>query len=216
MKKVLIANRGEIAIRIARTCNDLGLKTVGIYSEDDANSLHLSKVDEAYKVDGKGAKAYLNIKEVIAVAKKAKADAIHPGYGFLSENASFAAATKRAKIKFIGPNEKTLKIFGDKTSAKELAISLGIPVVAGTNQKTSSRQAQSFFKSLKKNSSVVIKAISGGGGRGMRVVSQSDDLKESFEIDPYKKTCMINGYDDIDYLLSKKELIEAFELQKTY
>ena len=181
MKKVLIANRGEIAIRIARTCSDLGLKTIGIYSEDDSNSLHLSKVDEAYKIDGKGAQAYLNIKEIIALAKKSKADAIHPGYGFLSENATFAAASKRAKIKFIGPNERTLKTFGDKTSAKELALSLGIPVVAGTDQKTSVRQAQSFLKSLKKNSSVVIKAISGGGGRGMRVVSQSDDLKESFD-----------------------------------
>tara|TARA_B100000902_G_scaffold63601_1_gene70346 strand:+ start:1856 stop:5230 length:3375 start_codon:yes stop_codon:yes gene_type:complete len=181
MKKVLIANRGEIAIRIARTCSDLGLKTIGIYSEDDSNSLHLSKVDEAYQIDGKGAQAYLNIKEIIALAKKSKADAIHPGYGFLSENATFAAASKRAKIKFIGPNERTLKTFGDKTSAKELALSLGIPVVAGTDQKTSVRQAQSFLKSLKKNSSVVIKAISGGGGRGMRVVSQSDDLKESFE-----------------------------------
>ena len=181
MKKVLIANRGEIAIRIARTCSDLGLKTVGIYSEDDANSLHLSKVDEAYKVDGKGAQAYLNIKEIIAIAKKSKADGIHPGYGFLSENATFAAAAKRAKIKFIGPNERTLKTFGDKTLAKELALSLGIPVIAGTDQKTSLKQAQGFLKSLNKNSSVVIKAISGGGGRGMRVVSQSDNFKESYE-----------------------------------
>ena len=115
MKKVLIANRGEIAIRIARTCNDLGLKTVGIYSEDDANSLHLSKVDEAYKIEEKGAQAYLNIKEIIKIAKESKADAIHPGYGFLSENSLFASAAKRAKIKFIGPNERTLKIFGDKT-----------------------------------------------------------------------------------------------------
>ena len=181
MKKVLIANRGEIAIRIARTCSDLGLKTVGIYSEDDSNSLHLSKVDEAFKIEGNGAQAYLNIKEIIAVAKKSKVDAIHPGYGFLSENSSFASAAKRAKIKFVGPSERTLKIFGDKTSAKELALSLGIPVIAGTKQKTTLKQAQDFLKSLKKNSSVVIKAISGGGGRGMRVVSKPDDLKESFD-----------------------------------
>ena len=110
MKKVLIANRGEIAIRIARTCSDLGLKTVGIYSEDDSNSLHLSKVDEAFKIEGNGAQAYLNIKEIIAVAKKSKVDAIHPGYGFLSENSSFASAAKRAKIKFVGPSERTLKL----------------------------------------------------------------------------------------------------------
>ena len=181
MKKVLIANRGEIAIRIARTCSDLGLRTIGIYSEDDANSLHLSKVDEAYKLEGKGAQAYLDIKTIIRIAKESKADAIHPGYGFLSENALFASSVKRAKIKFIGPNEKTLNIFGDKTSAKELASSLNIPVIAGTNEKTSIRQAQSFMKSLRKNSSVVIKAISGGGGRGMRVVSKTDELRESFD-----------------------------------
>ena len=181
MKKVLIANRGEIAIRIARTCNDLGLKTVGIYSEDDSNSLHLSKVDEAYKIDGKGAQAYLNIKDIIRIAKDSKADAIHPGYGFLSENSLFASSAKRAKIKFIGPNERTLKIFGDKISAKELALSLNIPVISGTHEKTSVKQAQNFMKSLKNNSSVVIKAISGGGGRGMRVVSKVEDLKESFE-----------------------------------
>ena len=176
MKKVLIANRGEIAIRIARTCSDLGLKTVGIYSEDDANSLHLSKVDEAYKIEGKGAQAYLDVKAIITLAKETKADAIHPGYGFLSENAFFASSAKRAKIKFIGPNEKTLKIFGDKTSAKELAQSLNIPVIAGTHEKTSIRQAQSFMKSLKKNTSVVIKAISGGGGRGIRVISKIDEF----------------------------------------
>ena len=105
MKKILIANRGEIAIRIARTCNDLGIRTVGIYSEDDSKSLHLSKVDEAYKIDGKGAAAYLNIKEIIAVAKEAKVDAIHPGYGFLSENVKLASSAKRSNIKFIGPND---------------------------------------------------------------------------------------------------------------
>ena len=110
MKKVLIANRGEIAIRIARTCNDLGIKTVGIYSEDDANSLHLSKVDEAYQINERGSQAYLNIKEIIKIAKKSKAEAIHPGYGFLSENSSFASSVKRANLKFIGPNERTLKL----------------------------------------------------------------------------------------------------------
>ena len=111
MKKVLIANRGEIAIRIARTCSDLGIITVGIYSEDDANCLHLSKVDEAYPIQGKGAQAYLDIKQIISIAKESKADFIHPGYGFLSENSALAASAKRAKIKFIGPSEKTLKIF---------------------------------------------------------------------------------------------------------
>mgnify|MGYP002701078522 CR=1 FL=1 len=150
MKKVLIANRGEIAIRIARTCSDLGIRTVGIYSEDDANSLHLSKVDEAYQIEGKGTQAYLDIKQIISIAKASKVDFINPGYVFSSENSAFAASVKRAKIKFIGPSEKTLKIFGDKTTAKELAFSLDIPIISGTHQKTSLRQAQSFMKSLNK------------------------------------------------------------------
>ena len=101
MKKILIANRGEIAIRIARSCQDLGIKTVGIFSQDDSKSLHLSKVDEAYEVEGKGASAYLNIKEIISIAKEAKVDAVHPGYGFLSENPKFVSALKRSKIKFM-------------------------------------------------------------------------------------------------------------------
>ena len=163
MKKILIANRGEIAIRIARTCNDLGIKTVGIFSEDDINSLHLSKMDESFMIDEKGASAYLNIKKVIDVAKREKVDGIHPGYGFLSEKPAFAKAAKQARIKFIGPSEKCLNIFGDKSEAKKLALKLDIPVVRGTQGKTSLKQASSFFKDLKKNSSIVIKAIAGGG-----------------------------------------------------
>ena len=117
MKKILIANRGEIAIRIARTCNDLGIKTIGVFSEDDLNSLHLSKMDESFMIDGKGASAYLNIKKIIEVAKREKVDGIHPGYGFLSENPAFAKAAKQAKLNFIGPSEKSLIIFGDKSKA---------------------------------------------------------------------------------------------------
>ena len=181
MKKILIANRGEIAIRIARTCNDLGIKTVGIYSEDDSNSLHLSKMDESFAIDEKGAAGYLNIKKIISIAKLANADAIHPGYGFLSENPAFSSAAKRAKLKFIGPSEKSLKIFGEKTEAKNLARKLDIPVVEGTEGKTTLRQANAFIKTLKKNSSLVVKAIAGGGGRGMRVVHSPSQLKESME-----------------------------------
>ncbi|MEC8448301.1 MAG: carboxyl transferase domain-containing protein [Pseudomonadota bacterium] len=181
MKKILIANRGEIAIRIARSCQDLGIKTVGIFSQDDSKSLHLSKVDEAYEVEGKGASAYLNIKEIISIAKEAKVDAVHPGYGFLSENPKFVSALKRSKIKFIGPNERALKVFGDKTAAKALAAELSVPIILGTSSKTNLKQAETFFKGLKKNSSLLIKAISGGGGRGMRVVFKLADLKEAFE-----------------------------------
>jgi acetyl/propionyl-CoA carboxylase alpha subunit/acetyl-CoA carboxylase carboxyltransferase component len=179
MKKILIANRGEIAIRIARTCNDLGIKTIGIFSEDDLNSLHLSKMDESFMIDEKGASAYLNTKKIIDIAKREKVDGIHPGYGFLSENPEFAKAAKRARIKFIGPSEKSLMIFGDKSEAKQLATNLEIPVVKGTQGKTSLKQASTFFKGLKKNSSLVIKAIAGGGGRGMRVVNSESDLKDA-------------------------------------
>ena len=179
MKKILIANRGEIAIRIARTCNDLGIKTIGVFSEDDLNSLHLSKMDESFMIDEKGASAYLNIKKIIEIAKSEKVDGIHPGYGFLSENPEFAKSAKRARIKFIGPSEKSLMIFGDKSEAKQLATKLDIPVVKGTQGKTSLKQASTFFKSLKKNSSLVVKAIAGGGGRGMRVVNSELDLKDA-------------------------------------
>ena len=180
MKKILIANRGEIAIRIARTCNDLGIKTVGIYSEDDSSSLHLSKMDESFIVDEQGANAYLNIKKIISIAKLSNADAIHPGYGFLSENPSFASAAKRAKIKFIGPNKRVLKIFGEKTEAKGLAEKLSIPVIEGSKGKVTLRQATAFMKELKKNSSLVIKAVAGGGGRGMRVVDSEETSKRIY------------------------------------
>ena len=118
MKRLLIANRGEIAIRIARSAKDLGIKTIGIYSEDDVNSLHLSKMDDNYLLKGKGAAAYLDIKKIISVAKECKAEAIHPGYGFLSENPSLAIEAKKNRICFIGPAEKTLKLFGNKVKAK--------------------------------------------------------------------------------------------------
>jgi len=178
MKRILIANRGEIAIRIARTCNDLGIKPIGLYSEDDLNSLHLSKMDESFMLEKKGSNAYLDIKKIIEIAKLSKVDAIHPGYGFLSENPLFAKATRQAKLKFIGPSEQSLRTFGDKTKAKELAKKLDIPVINGTEGKTSLKQAADFLKGLKKNSSIVIKATEGGGGRGMRVVTSESELKE--------------------------------------
>ena len=181
MKRLLIANRGEIAIRIARSAKDLGIKTIGIYSEDDVNSLHLSKMDDNYLLKGKGAAAYLDIKKIISVAKECKAEAIHPGYGFLSENPSLAREAKKNRICFIGPEEKTLKLFGNKVKAKELALKENIPVIKGTNQKTSVKEAEKFFKSLKKGSAIIIKAVAGGGGRGMRVVNSSKDLKDSIK-----------------------------------
>ena len=181
MKSLLIANRGEIAIRIARSAKDLGIKTIGIYSEDDVNSLHLSKMDDNYLLKGKGTSAYLDIKNIISVAKECKAEAIHPGYGFLSENPGFAREAEKNGISFVGPEEKTLKLFGNKIKAKELALKENVPVIKGTNQKTSVKEAEKFYKSLKKGSTVIIKAVAGGGGRGMRVVNSPKDLKDSIK-----------------------------------
>tara|TARA_B100000809_G_scaffold266249_1_gene328053 strand:- start:23 stop:3403 length:3381 start_codon:yes stop_codon:yes gene_type:complete len=179
MKRILIANRGEIAIRIARSVKDLGMKAVGICSDDDLDSLHLSKMDEVHSLDSEGVSAYLDIKKIVAIARENKIDAIHPGYGFLSENPKFASAIKRAGLIFIGPEERTLKLFGDKVKARELAQKHNVPVVEGSNKDIDLKEAKKFFSSLKKHSSVIIKAKSGGGGRGLRVVNSEDDLKEA-------------------------------------
>ena len=181
MKKILIANRGEIAIRIARSVSDLGMIPVGIYSEDDGNSLHLTKMNENHKLSGKGVSAYLDIKEIVSISKEHNIDAIHPGYGFLSENQNFAKNVRKEGLIFIGPDEKTLKSLGKKSLARDLAEKLGIPVIKGTNKKTSLEESKKFFKSLKKNSQVMLKAVHGGGGRGMRRVSSLKDLEEAFD-----------------------------------
>ena len=128
MKKILIANRGEIAIRIARTCNDLNIKAIGIYSEDDLNSLHLSKMDESFMVDEKGASAYLNIKKIIDIAKQEKVDGIHPGYGFLSENKRFAEIIEEHGIKFIGPKSEHIEMMGNKIAAKKIVLIVKINI----------------------------------------------------------------------------------------
>ena len=141
IKKLLIANRGEIAVRIARTAAELDITTVAIYSNDDANSLHVRRADEAIALEGIGARAYLNIDAIIATAKQHQADAIHPGYGFLAENAEFAQQVEAAGIIFIGPSPASLKLLGDKLLAKQRAIELNVPVLAGTQGATTVEQA---------------------------------------------------------------------------
>ena len=131
-KSILIANRGEIAIRIARAASDLGIRSVAVYSGDDAHSLHVTAADSARALGADGAAAYLDIARVIACAKAARCDAIHPGYGFLSENAEFASACEKAGLTFIGPSPHVLSIFGDKARARALAERFGVPVLAGT------------------------------------------------------------------------------------
>ena len=181
MKKILIANRGEIAIRIAKSAKDLGLKTVGIFSEDDADSLHISRMDESFQLKEKGVQAYLDIKDIVSIAKENQIDLIHPGYGFLSENPNFAKAVRLAGITYIGPDEKTLRLFGDKVRSKKLAEENQVPTIKGTSGKITYKEAESFYKSLSKKASLLLKAVNGGGGRGMRLVENLDDLKGAYE-----------------------------------
>ena len=178
-RKLLIANRGEIAIRIARAASELGIATAAIYSTDDASSLHVRKADEAHALGRHGAAAYLDIERIVAVAKEAGCDAIHPGYGFLSENVEFARRAKDAGITFIGPSPDALQLFGDKIAARKLAAETGVPVIEGTVGATTLAQAEAFFAALK-GGAMMIKAVSGGGGRGMRAVRKADDIAESY------------------------------------
>ena len=181
MKKILIANRGEIAIRIAKSAKDLGLKTVGVFSEDDADSLHVSRMDESFQLKEKGVQAYLDIKDIVSIAKENQINLIHPGYGFLSENPNFAKAVRLAGITYVGPDEKTLRLFGDKVRSKKLAEENQIPTVKGTSGKITYKEAESFYKSLSKKASLMLKAVNGGGGRGMRLVENLDELKDAYE-----------------------------------
>lgn len=180
-KKVLAANRGEIAIRIFRACTELNIRTVAIYSEEDRTSLHRFKADEAYLVgEGKGPiEAYLDIEGIIEIAKRHDVDAIHPGYGFLAENAEFARRCREEGIVFIGPDPEQLDTFGDKVKARQMAIEAGIPVVPGTEEPIEHLQDAMRFAKVY-GYPIIIKAASGGGGRGMRIVRRPEDLEEGF------------------------------------
>ena len=175
---ILIANRGEIAIRIARAAAELGIKSVAIYSEDDASSLHTKIADESFLLPGLGAAAYLNMEEVINAAKKSGCDAIHPGYGFLSEQASFAEKCAEAGLTFIGPKVEHLKLFGDKGAARAAAISAGVPVLKGIDKAVTLEEASAFFDEVE--GGIIIKAVAGGGGRGTRSVTDKVDLEDAF------------------------------------
>ncbi|MGY8664048.1 carboxyl transferase domain-containing protein [Bradyrhizobium sp. UFLA05-109] len=179
-RKLLIANRGEIAIRIARAAADAGMATVAIFPADDALSLHGRVADEAIEIPGRGARAYLDIESVVKTAKAAGCDAVHPGYGFLSENADFAKACATDGIAFVGPKVTALELFGDKVAARQLAKRCGVPIIAGTSGPSSLGEIQAFFDSLGKSAAIVIKAVAGGGGRGMRVVEKAADLAEAY------------------------------------
>lgn len=181
MKRLLIANRGEIAIRIAQTAADMGIETVAVYSQDDSQSLHTRVADRAVALEGAGPAAYLDIAGLVQTATDAGADAVHPGYGFLAENGDFARACAAAGLTFVGPSPESLDLFGDKVEARRLAADLEVPLLPGTDGPTLLDVAQSFFSGLESGASAMLKAVAGGGGRGMRVVHNAGDLAEAFE-----------------------------------
>ncbi len=180
-KKILIANRGEIALRIIRTCKEMGIKTVAVYSTADKDSLHVKFADEAVCIGPPPSKdSYLNIPNIISAAEITNADAIHPGYGFLSENAKFSKICQEHNIKFIGASPEMINAMGDKASAKATMIAAGVPCVPGSEGLLESAQ-QAVELAPKVGYPVIIKATAGGGGRGMRIIWKEEDMVSNFE-----------------------------------
>jgi len=177
---VLIANRGEIAIRIARAASELGMRTVAVHSEDDAASLHTRAADETRLLDGIGAPAYLDEEAIVQTAKDAGCDAIHPGYGFLAERASLARRCEDAGIVFVGPRPEHLELFGDKARARTAAVAAGVPVLNGLDRAVSLDEARDFREALL-GGAMIVKAVAGGGGRGTRVVEKADELEAIYQ-----------------------------------
>lgn len=175
--KVLIANRGEIAIRIARTAAERGIATVMVHPADDAASAHVTAGDMARELPGQGVAAYLDQAALIAIAVSEGCDLVHPGYGFLSENAAFARACAEAGLVFVGPSPETLDLFGDKAAARALAARCGVPTLPGSQEAVTLDEARAF---LATHGAVMLKALAGGGGRGMRAVERAEDLDEAF------------------------------------
>lgn len=201
IKKVLVANRGEIAIRIFRACTEISIKTIGVYTYEDRYSLHRYKADESYQIgeDNEPLKPYLNIEGLIKVAIENGADAIHPGYGFLSENAAFAQACQDNGIIFIGPKVSVLKSLGDKITAKQVAVANDIPIIR-SNEKSLTDINVAITEAKKIGYPIMLKAASGGGGRGMRVIRKEDELKKAFN---ESKREALNAFGDDTVFLEK-------------
>ena len=176
--RLLIANRGEIALRIIRTATELGLGTVAVYAEDDADSPHVHAADEAIGLPGAGPAAYLDHAAILAAAKKSGAELIHPGYGFLSEQPEFARACASAGYTFVGPDAAALELFGNKSSARRAAAAAGVPVLPATDGPSSVEDIRAFAAA--QDGAIVIKALAGGGGRGMRIVHSADQIDDAY------------------------------------
>ena len=182
IQKILIANRGEIALRIVRACRELGIKTLAVYSEADVQSLHVQLADEAICIGGpRSADSYLRADRIISAAEIADVDAIHPGYGFLSENAKFAEQCESCNIKFIGPKSKSIKMMGDKAVAKETVKKAGVPIVPGSDGPVES-EADAVKTARRIGYPVIIKAVAGGGGRGMRIAHNDVSFAKEYHV----------------------------------
>lgn len=180
-KKVLIANRGEIAVRIIRACREIGIPTVAIYSQADANSLHVRLATEAYCIGpAQSAKSYLSIPAIISAALVSGADAIHPGYGFMSERADFAEICEKHGIKFIGPTSEAMRKMGDKATARKTMIENNVPVTPGTGILKTPQEVKEFAK--KAGYPIILKATAGGGGKGMRIVRSDDEVETNMNL----------------------------------
>ncbi len=209
-ESLLVANRGEVAVRILRAAAEAGLRTVAVFSDDDARSLHVAKADQAEALGAAGPKAYLDAARIVQIASETGCDALHPGYGFLAENADFARLCAKAGIVFVGPCPETLELFGDKAKARALATRCGVPVLPGSDGATTLEGAHEFFASLGKNPAMMIKALAGGGGRGMRAVTSAAQIDEAFErCRSEAKAAFGNGELYVERLLLRARHIEV-------
>ena len=211
LKKVLIANRGEIAVRIIRACREMGIRTVAIYSEADKTALHVSLADEAICVGpAPSNKSYLNMKAILEAACLTGADSIHPGFGFLSENSTFAKICEEMGIKFIGPNYKLIELLGNKSKAKETMKKAGVPVVPGSNGLIKSKEeAVELADEIKYP--VMLKASAGGGGRGIRIAYNKEQLEKEYDL--VKQEAKVSFNDDSLYLEKFVENPRHVEIQ---
>lgn len=200
MNKILIANRGEIAVRIIRACKEMNIKTVAIYSEADKDALHTKLADEAICVGPANSKqSYLNIKNIIEAANITKADSIHPGFGFLSENSSFARICEESNIKFIGPKSEVIDLLGNKSNSKELMKKEGVPVIPGSDGSIKNlKEASLVCKKI--GYPVLLKAAAGGGGKGIRIVNAEEELETNYNI---VKTEAKNSFNDDEIYIEK-------------
>ena len=211
LKKVLIANRGEIAVRIIRACREMGIRTVAVYSEADKNALHKTLADESVCIGpAPSSKSYLNIKAILEAACLTGADSIHPGFGFLSENSKFAELCEDIGIKFIGPKYELIELLGNKSKAKETMKSAGVPVIPGSKGLIKSKsQAIELAKKIKYP--VILKASAGGGGRGIRIAYTEEELKKEYDI--VKQEAKISFNDDSLYMEKFIENPRHIEIQ---